>query len=59
MADRTIYLDNAAATRMDERVLEAFRAAEAQGQGVITLDGQMVDAPVVARARQILAAIGE
>jgi len=37
------------------RVLHAFAAAEAQGQGVIALDGQMIDAPVVARAREVLA----
>jgi citrate lyase subunit beta/citryl-CoA lyase len=36
------------------RVLEAFEAAEAKGQGVIALDGQMIDAPVVARAREVL-----
>jgi citrate lyase subunit beta/citryl-CoA lyase len=40
------------------RVLEAFEAAEARGEGVIALDGQMIDAPVVARAREILAAAG-
>jgi citrate lyase subunit beta/citryl-CoA lyase len=40
------------------RVLEAFAAAEARGDGVIALDGQMIDAPVVARAREVLA-LGE
>jgi citrate lyase subunit beta/citryl-CoA lyase len=38
------------------RVVEAFEAAEARGEGVIALEGQMIDAPVVARARQVLAA---
>jgi citrate lyase subunit beta/citryl-CoA lyase len=37
------------------RILEAFEAAEARGDGVIALDGQMIDAPVVARAREIVA----
>jgi len=37
------------------RVGAAFEAAEAQGEGVIALDGQMIDAPVVARARELLA----
>jgi citrate lyase subunit beta/citryl-CoA lyase len=41
------------------RVLAAFEAAEARGQGVIALDGQMIDAPVVARAREIVAAAEE
>jgi citrate lyase subunit beta/citryl-CoA lyase len=36
------------------RVLEAFEAAKARGDGVIALDGQMVDAPVVERARELL-----
>jgi len=39
------------------RVLAAFEAAEAQGSGVIALDGQMIDAPVVARAREVLASL--
>jgi citrate lyase subunit beta/citryl-CoA lyase len=38
------------------RVVEAFEAAEARGEGVIALEGQMIDAPVVARAREVLAA---
>lgn len=37
-----------------EKVVAAFREAEAAGSGVIQLDGKMVEAPVVARARQIL-----
>ena len=41
------------------RVLEAFEAAEARGQGVVALDGKMIDAPVVARAREILAYMEE
>jgi citrate lyase subunit beta/citryl-CoA lyase len=40
------------------RVLEAFAIAEARGDGVIALDGQMIDAPVVARAREVLAVSG-
>jgi citrate lyase subunit beta/citryl-CoA lyase len=36
------------------RVLQAFEAAEGVGEGVIALDGQMIDAPVVARAREVL-----
>lgn len=39
------------------RVLEAFVEAEARGDGVLALEGQMIDAPVVARAREILAVI--
>ena len=36
------------------RVLEAARVAELEGRGSISLDGEMVDAPVVARARNLL-----
>jgi citrate lyase subunit beta/citryl-CoA lyase len=36
------------------RVVTAFEAAEAAGQRVIAVDGQMVDVPVVERARRIL-----
>jgi citrate lyase subunit beta/citryl-CoA lyase len=37
------------------RVLAAFEAGQARGDGVVVLDGQMIDAPVVARARQVAA----
>jgi citrate lyase subunit beta/citryl-CoA lyase len=36
------------------RIVEAFEAAQAAGLGVLALDGKMVDAPVVARARRVL-----
>jgi len=36
------------------RVVEAFEAAQARGEGVIALDGKMIDAPVVARAQEVL-----
>lgn len=36
------------------RVIKAIRKAEAEGSGVASLDGKMVDAPVVARAERIL-----
>jgi citrate lyase beta subunit len=38
------------------RVLAAFAAAEAAGEGAVLVDGQMVDLPVVERARHLLAA---
>ena len=37
-----------------ERVLEAKREADAEGKGVFRLDGEMIDAPLVARAERIL-----
>jgi citrate lyase subunit beta / citryl-CoA lyase len=40
------------------RVVEAFEAAGQRGDGVIALDGQMIDAPVVARARETLRLAG-
>ena len=36
------------------RVVEAFEAAEAEGAGAVAVDGQMVDLPVVERARRVL-----
>ena len=35
-------------------VVEAFEAGEAKGHGALALEGKMIDAPVVARAREIL-----
>lgn len=37
------------------RVLDAAAEAEGQGRGATTLDGKMVDAPVIARAKMLLA----
>ena len=39
-----------------ERVLAAADHAAEEGKGAVALDGQMIDAPVVARARRVLAA---
>jgi citrate lyase subunit beta/citryl-CoA lyase len=36
------------------RVLDAAREAQAKGIGAFTVDGQMVDAPFIARARALL-----
>ncbi len=36
------------------RIVAAFNQANAAGQGVVRVDGMMVDAPVVARARRVL-----
>jgi citrate lyase subunit beta/citryl-CoA lyase len=36
-------------------VLDAYEEAAAQGAGVVALDGEMIDLPVVERARQLLA----
>ena len=37
-----------------EVIISAFAAAEAQGLGVVNVNGRMVDAPIAARARRIL-----
>ena len=41
------------------RVVEAFEAAEASGAGAVAVDGQMVDLPVVERARRALELVSE
>ena len=41
------------------RVVEAFEAAEAAGAGAVAVDGQMVDLPVVERARRVLQLVSE
>ena len=38
-----------------ERVLEAAEAGEREGRGAVALDGEMIDLPIVERARRILA----
>ena len=40
-----------------QKVVEAFAAAEQQGLAAIVVDGKMVDYPVVARARALLATL--
>ena len=37
-------------------VFEAIEKGKAEGKGVVSLRGKMIDAPIVARARQVLAA---
>ena len=37
-----------------QKVMAAYEAAEVQGLGAITLDGKMVDVPIVERARRLL-----
>jgi citrate lyase subunit beta/citryl-CoA lyase len=36
------------------RVLEALRDAEREGRGVFTVDGKMIDAPIVEAQRRVL-----
>ncbi|MBI2964736.1 MAG: CoA ester lyase [Chloroflexi bacterium] len=40
------------------KVIDAWEAAASQGRGAISLDGEMVDVPVVARARALLREAG-
>lgn len=49
-----VYTPAAARIERALRVVEAWRKAEAQGQGVFALDGMMVDAPVVAAQQRVL-----
>ena len=41
------------------RLVAAFETAQAAGQGAFVFDGKMVDEPVVARARELLASAGQ
>lgn len=46
------YAPELAEIRHALRVLEAMETAEKEGKGVFSLDGKMVDAPIINRARQ-------
>lgn len=37
-----------------ERVIDTIEQAEKEGKGVVALDGKMIDAPIVNRARQVI-----
>ncbi len=45
--------------RHARRVVAAMREAEKAGIGALTLDGQMLDVPILERAKRVLAAAGE
>jgi citrate lyase beta subunit len=49
-----IFLPEADSVAWAERVLEAAERGEREGHGAVALDGEMVDAPIVDRARRIL-----
>ena len=55
----TVFRPTHAEVEYARRVVEAFEAAEADGAGAVAVDGQMVDLPVVERARRALQLVSE
>ncbi|HVL35581.1 MAG TPA: CoA ester lyase [Burkholderiales bacterium] len=53
------YLPSEEEVARAERIVAAFREAEAGGAAALQLDGQMIDYPVVFRARAVIAAVRE
>jgi citrate lyase subunit beta/citryl-CoA lyase len=53
-AIHSVYNPTLATIEWAGEVVQAIRKAEAEGSGVASLHGKMVDAPIVARAEQIL-----
>jgi len=49
-----VFAPSSAAIAEAQRLVEAFQAHQRQGRGVFALDGQMIDAPHVERARKLL-----
>lgn len=49
-----VFLPDADSVAWAERVVEAADAGEREGHGAVALDGEMIDAPIVERARRIL-----
>lgn len=50
-----VFSPSESEVRYARRVVEAFEDAEARGDGAIAVGGQLVDQPVVLRARRVLA----
>jgi citrate lyase subunit beta/citryl-CoA lyase len=55
---RAAYSPTEAERDWARRVIAASEAAAAEGRGSLTVDGRMVDEPVVQRARRVLASAG-
>ena len=55
---RSVWMPSVAEIARAKRVIDAANTASAQGRGAISLDGEMIDAPVVARAWNILLEAG-
>ena len=53
------YLPGADELARAERIVAAFRAAEARGEAAVQVDGMMVDYPVAHRAQALLDAVGK
>ena len=51
------YLPDADEVARAERIVAAFREAEARGSAAIQVDGQMIDYPIVHRAQAVLDAV--
>jgi citrate lyase subunit beta/citryl-CoA lyase len=49
-----VFAPSSAAIAEAQRLVEAFQAHQHQGRGVFALDGQMIDAPHMERARKLL-----
>ena len=49
-----VFTPSAARVQRAERILETWRQAEAEGRGVCTLDGNLIEKPVVEAERRIL-----
>jgi citrate lyase subunit beta/citryl-CoA lyase len=50
-----VYAPDPAAVSQARRILEVFDEAERTGKGAISLDGKMLDLPIVERARRLVA----
>ena len=55
----SVYTPSAQETAKARRVIAAAAEAEAKGSGVVSLDGKMIDKPIVQRAQRVLALAGE
>ena len=51
---RAAFAPSADELRRAREIVAAYERAEADGLGVVALDGEMIDAPVVERARELL-----
>ncbi|WP_241164758.1 aldolase/citrate lyase family protein, partial [Serratia marcescens] len=49
-----LYAPTAKEVAHAQRVVDAAEAAELEGRGVVSLNGKMVDSPVIERARLVL-----